>query len=59
MTDLIETLFAQTSNAAAVVGPITLLLIGLFLVWLLSWFVKLPPRKRRDVIELIRALRRR
>lgn len=59
MTELIETLFSQTANAAAAFGPIMLLLIGLFLIWLLSWFVKLPPSKRRDVIELIRALRRR
>lgn len=39
--------------------PITLLVVIAAMSILLRWFVRLTPACRRDVIELVRALRKR
>lgn len=58
MTDILQHLLPQTLSTITGPGLVAIILIMLFLIWLLRWFVKLAPQRRRDVIELIRAMRR-
>ena len=58
MTDILYFL-AQTLSRVTCPGLLAILLVTSFMAWLLQWFVKQPPSKRRDLIELIRAIRRR